>query len=64
MQEELGPIRERRAAWEKRIDDVYDILKSGSEKAEKTARSVLDDVRASMQIDYFTDRKLVDMYRG
>ena len=31
MQEELGPIRERRAAWEKRIDDVYDILKSGSE---------------------------------
>ena len=64
MQEELGPIRERRAAWEKRIDDVYDILKFGSEKAEKTARSVLDDVRASMQIDYFTDRKLVDMYRG
>ena len=63
MQAELGPIRERRAAWEKRIDDVYDILKSGSEKAEKTARAVLDDVRASMQIDYFTDRKLIDMYR-
>ena len=63
MQAELGPIRERRAEWEKRIDDVYDILKSGSEKAEKTARAVLDDVRASMQIDYFTDRKLIDMYR-
>ena len=63
MQAELGPIRERRAEWEKRIDDVYDILKSGSEKAEKTARAVLDDVRASMQIDYFTNRKLIDMYR-
>ena len=63
MQEELRPIRERRESWEKRIDDVYDILKSGSEKAEKTARAVLDDVRASMQIDYFTDRKLIDMYR-
>ena len=63
MQEELRPIRERRESWEKRIDDVYEILKSGSEAAERKAASVLADVRGAMQIDYFTDRKLIDMYR-
>ena len=35
LEAELSPIRERRAAWEKRIPDVYEILKQGSEKAEK-----------------------------
>ncbi len=64
MQAELGPIRERRAEWEARIDDVYDILRQGSEKAYETASAVLGDVRASMQIDYFTDRKLIDMYKS
>ena len=63
MQEELRPIRERRESWEKRIDDVYEILRKGSEEAEKKASSVLADVRSAMQIDYFTDRKLIDMYR-
>ena len=63
MQAELSPIRERRMAWEKRIDDVYDILLEGTSKARETAGGVLGDVRSSMQIDYFTDRKLIDMYR-
>ena len=63
MKEELRPIRERRESWEQRIDDVYEILRSGSEKAEQKAAGVLADVRGAMQIDYFTDRKLIDMYR-
>ena len=62
LKAELGPIRTRREEWEKRIDDVYDILKSGSEIAEKKAASVLSDVRSSMQIDYFTNRRLIDAY--
>ena len=37
LQEELAPIRERRKMWEQRIPDVYDILKAGTEVAEKKA---------------------------
>ncbi len=64
LKAELGPIRSRREEWEKRIDDVYDILRSGSEAAEKKAASVLSDVRSAMQIDYFNDRRLIDAYTG
>jgi len=53
LQEELAPIRERRKMWEQRISDVYDILKAGTEVAEKKAAETLHDVRAAMQINYF-----------
>ncbi len=53
LQAELAPIRERRKMWEQRLPEVYDILKVGSEKAEKTAAATLQDVRRAMKIDYF-----------
>ena len=53
LQEELAPIRERRKMWEQRIPDVYDILKKGTEVAEKKAAATLKDVRAAIQINYF-----------
>lgn len=53
IQEELRPIRERRKEWEQRLPDVYDILKTGSEVAEKKAAQTLSEVKHSMQIDYF-----------
>ena len=53
LQEELAPIRERRKMWEQRIPDVYDILKKGTEVAEKKAAATLKDVRAAMQINHF-----------
>ena len=53
LQGELAPIRERRKMWEQRIPDVYDILKAGTEVAEKKAAETLHDVRAAMQINYF-----------
>ena len=53
IQEELRPIRERRKEWEKRLPDVYDILKTGSEVAEKKVAQTLSEVKHSMQIDYF-----------
>lgn len=53
IQEELRPIRERRKEWEKRLPHVYDILKTGSEVAEKKAAQTLSEVKHSMQIDYF-----------
>lgn len=53
LQAELAPIRERRAMWEARIPDVYDILKSGSEVARTKANETLADVRRAMKINYF-----------
>ena len=55
MQAELAPIRERRKAWEKRLPDVYDILKEGSKVAEAKAAETLRDVKNSMKINYFED---------
>ena len=53
LQSELRPIRERREAWETRLPDVLEILKSGSHKARQTAAATLGDVRHAMKIDYF-----------
>lgn len=59
IQEELRPIRERRKEWEKRIPDVYEILRVGSEKAERVAAKTLENVRHSMRIDYFNNENLL-----
>ena len=59
LQAELAPIRERRKMWESRIEDVYDLLSVGSEKARETAASTLHDVRHAMKIDYFDDSNLL-----
>ena len=59
LQAELTPIRERRKMWESHIEDVYDLLKVGSEKARETAASTLHDVRHAMKIDYFEDNNLL-----
>ena len=59
LQAELAPIRERRKMWESRIEDVYDLLRVGSEKARETAASTLHDVRHAMKIDYFYDSNLL-----
>lgn len=60
IQEELRPIRERRKYWEQRIPEVYEILREGSERAEKVAAQTLNNVRHSMRIDYFNDKNLLD----
>ena len=58
MQAEIEPIRERRKSWEKRLPDVYDILRKGSEIAEKKAAETLSDVKKAMKIDYFDNGTL------
>ncbi|MEE0315064.1 MAG: tryptophan--tRNA ligase [Butyrivibrio crossotus] len=60
IQEELAPIRERRKYWEKNIPEVYDILKRGSEEAQKAAAETLKEVKASMRINYFEDGALIN----
>ncbi len=60
LNETLDPIRERRKYYEGRIQEVYDILKRGSEEARKTAAQTLDEVRSAMKINYFSDQALID----
>ena len=59
MQSLLSPMRERRAQWEGRLPEVYEILKTGSEIAAETAQGTLDRVRHAMKIDYFTNNGLL-----
>ena len=49
LQAELEPIRTRRKEWQKDIPAVYEILRKGSEKAEKVAAETLRDVKAAME---------------
>ena len=59
MQSILGPMRERRAYWEARLPEVYEMLRKGSEIAERKAAETLADVRAAMKINYFDDGNLM-----
>lgn len=60
LNETLDPIRERRAYYEGRIGEVYEILREGSLKARAAAAATLADVRRAMKIDYFDDQELID----
>ena len=45
--------------FEKDIPAVYDILRRGSLAAREVAARTLDEVRASMKINYFDDSELI-----
>lgn len=59
IQEELSPIRARRAELEKDIPAVYEILRKGSDVARETAAQTLDEVKRAMRINYFDDAELI-----
>ena len=59
LQEELAPIRARRKEYEANIPYVYQILKEGSEKAERVAADTLAGVKRAMKINYFDDMELI-----
>lgn len=59
LQEELEPIRQRRAEFEKDIPAVYEMLKKGCEEAREVAANTLSDVRKAMKINYFDDAALI-----
>ena len=60
MQEELEPIRNRRKELEKRIPEIYEILRRGSIEAEKVAAKTLAEVKSAMKINYFEDAQLIE----
>lgn len=53
LEAELGPIRERRAEFEKDIPAVYEMLKDSSDKANEVANQTLEEVRAAIGVNYF-----------
>ena len=59
LQSILDPIRARRKQFEQDIPAIYDMLKKGSEKAEKVAAKTLSEVKSAMKINYFSDEELI-----
>lgn len=53
MDKVLKPIRERREELVKNPEAIYEILRKGSEKAEKVAAQTLKELKQAMKIDYF-----------
>lgn len=60
LQEELEPIRQRRAEFENDIPAVYEMLRKGCEDARAVAAQTLDEVRRAMKINYFDDKALIE----
>jgi tryptophanyl-tRNA synthetase len=52
LNENLRPIRDRRAELLKRPSDVWDILADGRDRAHQRAENVMDKVRSAMKINY------------
>lgn len=60
LQSELEPIRNRRKELQKDIPYVFEILQKGSDVAREVAAQTLSEVKASMKINYFDDKALID----
>ena len=63
LQDTLGPIRERRAQFEKNIPYVYEVLRKGSEEARRVAAQTLADVKKAMRINYFDEGVLDELIK-
>ena len=59
VQEELEPIRKRRAEYEKDIPEIYNILRKGSDAAREVAAQTLSEIKRAMKIDYFEDTAFI-----
>lgn len=53
LEEEIGPIRERREKFAQNPDAVYEMLLEGSKKANKVANQTLKEVREAIGLNYF-----------
>ena len=63
LNDRLEPMRERRAYWQERIPEVYEILEEGSKKARKKAQKTTERVRRALKINYFEDETLLKHYK-
>ncbi len=60
LQQELEPIRLRRKELQKDIPYIFEVLQKGSDVAREVAAQTLSEVKASMKINYFDDKALID----
>ncbi len=56
----LTPIRERRHQFENDIPGVYEMLETGSKKAQEKAHQTALRVRRALGVDYFNNRKMIE----
>ena len=50
----LAPIRERRADWAARPDDVRDVLAAGTAEMKRRGEALIGEVRTALGLDYLT----------
>ena len=55
----LKPIREKRKYYESNIEKVYEIIDSGTKKANLVANDTLNNVKKAIGIDYFENDKFL-----
>ena len=55
LEEILSPIREKRRYYEEHLDEVYSILKEGTNKANEKANKTLKEVKKAIMIDFFEE---------
>ena len=55
LEEILSPIREKRKYYEEHLDEVYNILKEGTTKANEKANKTLKEVKKAIMIDFFKE---------
>ena len=60
LEEELEPIREKRAYYEQNLDQVLAVLEEGTADAREIGRAKLQEVKRAMGIDYFADSRFLD----
>ncbi len=56
----LTPIRERRHQFENDIPGVYEMLETGSKKAQEKAHQTVLRVRRALGVGYFNNRKMIE----
>ena len=53
INKELEPIREKRKYYEEHLEEVDQILKDGTKKAQEVAKETMKKVKKAMKLDYF-----------
>lgn len=64
LEEKISKFRTEREKWENNLMDVYDILKTGTDKARKKSDETFARVKKAMKMDYFADKdKMVSEWK-
>ena len=51
--DEFKPVREKRKYYEEHLDEVDEILREGTKKAQEVAKQTMKEIKKAMKLDYF-----------